>query len=174
MVASGDNVYIHHGRGGAGNVTNASAVDKRRPSRSADEQSHRRGFSGRRFSTGVGGSGNMSSQSKVRQSQQSEADETGRLLHDMQTPGIVLLEDSFHTGRGGAANKYKPSDEEIQEARENNENVRRQSLASLTQRRESLATLNQGESPSSSWSSRRMSVVDSVKDILQGRRASKA
>jgi len=116
----------------------------------------------------------MSSRSGVRQSQQSEADETARLLHDMQTPGIVLLEDPFHTGRGGAANKYKPSDDEIQEARENNENVRRQSIASLAQRRESLATLNQRESPSSSWSSRRMSVVDSVKDILQGRRPSKA
>ncbi|KAI1613589.1 hypothetical protein EDD36DRAFT_417463 [Exophiala viscosa] len=174
MAATSDNVYIHHGRGGAGNVTNASMADKRRPSHSTDAQSYRREFSGRRFSTGVGGSGNMSSQSAVRQNQQNEADETARLLHDMQAPGIMLLEDPFHTGRGGAANKYKPSDEEIQEARENNENVRRQSLASVAQRRESLAALSQGESPSSSWSSRRMSVVDSMKDLLQGRRASKA
>lgn len=37
----------------------------------------------------------------ARPNQQNEADETARLLHDVQAPGIVLLEEPFHHGRGG-------------------------------------------------------------------------
>ncbi len=75
---------------------------------------------------------------------------------------------------GGFGNKYQPTEAEIDEARQNNENIRRQSLASINKRRESLASSMAGGSPSSSWNSRRMSITDSMKDFFKGRSPSKA
>jgi hypothetical protein len=128
---------------------------------------------------------------------QNEAEETSRLLYDMQAPGIVLVDEGYHTGRGkvscppssavrwrrskstdcvagGSANKYQPTEDEIDEARQNNENIRRQSLASINKRRESLASSSAVGSPSSSWNIRRMSITDSMKDLFKGRSSSKA
>jgi hypothetical protein len=216
VTSTGDDVFIHIGRGGAGttacssslhihenatltiepgNVTNSSVKESRRPSHSADSQSFRQGFGQRRFSTGIGGSGNMTAASQLEK--QNEAEETSRLLYDMQAPGIVLLDEGYHTGRGkvscpppsavrwrgsrptdcvagGSANKYQPTEDEIDEARQNNENIRRQSLASINKRRESLASSSAVGSPSSSWNSRRMSITDSMKDLFKGRSSSKA
>ncbi|KAK5417049.1 hypothetical protein LTR06_003036 [Exophiala xenobiotica] len=172
VTSTGDDVFIHIGRGGAGNVTKSSMKESRRPSHSADSQSFRQGFGQRRFSTGIGGSGNMTAASQLEK--QNEAEETSRLLYDMQAPGIVLLDEGYHTGRGGSANKYQPTEDEIDEARQNNENIRRQSLASINKRRESLASSSAVGSPSSSWNSRRMSITDSMKDLFKGRSSSKA
>lgn len=81
-----------------GNITNSSMKESRRPSYSADSQSFRQGFATRRFSTGIGGSGNITTASQLEK--QNEAEETSRLLYDMQAPGIVLVDEDYHTGRG--------------------------------------------------------------------------
>ncbi|KAL6243755.1 hypothetical protein RBB50_009188 [Rhinocladiella similis] len=104
---------------------------------------------------------------------QNEVEETARLLYDMQTPGIVLSDDSYYTGIGGFANKHHPTGAEIEEARQNNDNMRRQSIASITKRRDSHAS-SVHDSPSSSWNSRRMSVTDSMRDFFKARRSNKA
>jgi len=167
VVTTSDKVYVHFGRGGAGNITNPSPHSSRRPG-SIDPQSTKREVSGRRFSTGIGGIGNISSANKLEQ--QTEAEEIAGLLHDIQAPGIVLVERDQHTGRGGAANTYRPNDTEMSEARMNNEHMRRQSLATLHQRRESLAT----SIPLSRGSSRRTSMAESMKEFIMGRRMSKS
>lgn len=81
-----------------GNITSSSTKETRRPSYSADSQTFRQGFGTRRFSTGIGGSGNITTASQLEK--QSEAEETSRLLYDMQAPGIVLVDEGYHTGRG--------------------------------------------------------------------------
>ncbi|KIW42109.1 uncharacterized protein PV06_05694 [Exophiala oligosperma] len=101
---------------------------------------------------------------------QNDVEETARLLYDMQAPGIVLSGDSYYTG--GFANKHHPTEAEIEEARQNNDNIRRQSIANINKRRDSLA-LSINDTPSSSWSSRRMSVTDSMKDFFKARRSTK-
>jgi len=171
MADTSDNVFVHFGRGGAGNVTKPSFKDSQSPSHAADSTSSRRELSSRRFSTGIGGSGNIALARQLER--QNEEDETARLLYDMQAPGIVLVDDGYYTGIGGAANTQRPTEAEINEARENNEHMRRQSLARINQRRESLAASSKAESPTSSWNGRRMSVAESMKEFLKNRRMSK-
>jgi len=148
----------------SGNIYSPSAKGCQRRN-DQEQQPMRREFGGRRFSTGIGGSGNISSASKLEQ--QNEREEMARLLHDMQAPGIVLADEGYHVGRGGAANAYKPPDSEIDEARLNNENMRRQTLANIERRRESLA------GSVGSARSRRASVTDSMRDFFSSRRVSK-
>lgn len=122
----------------------------------------RREFRSRRFSTGIGGIGNVSSARRLEQPK--EDDEMARLLHDIQAPGLVLVEGRHHTGIGGAANTYRPTAMEANEARINNENLRRQSVADQNRRRESwAAVLPIGDR------SRRTSIADSMKDFITGR-----
>jgi len=54
-------------------------------------------------------------------------DETRR-AQDVDVPGITIPESTHHTGRGGAANLYKPTEEEQREARAHNEKVRSDSF----------------------------------------------
>jgi len=170
-AATSDDVSVHFGRGGAGNIAKHSLKDSQSPSHGADAPSRRREPSGRRFSTGIGGSGNIALARQL--DRQNAEDETARLLYDIQAPGIVLVDDGYYTGIGGAANTHRPTEAEINEARGNNEHMRRQSLARINQRRESPAARRKAESPSSSWNSRRMSVAESMKDYLKNRRMSK-
>ncbi|OQV01160.1 hypothetical protein CLAIMM_06562 [Cladophialophora immunda] len=169
-----DQAYVHFGRGGAGNIVHSTTTATRRPSWIADSQSPSTatapaGFpAGRRFSTGIGGWGNASAVNKCKDTPEAD-EEMVRLLWDRQAPGIVLVEGGYHTGRGGAANVCTNTNLEDQEARSNNENMRRQSVASMNQRRQSLASLM----PSSGETSRRGSIA-SVRDYLMKRRASKA
>jgi len=202
---TGDNVAVHFGVGGAGNVVRSSLKDARRPSQGGEDDSqptnrrNSRGASGRRFSTGIGGRGNIAFANDLQHldEKDAEGDETARLLYDMQAPGIVLVDEGSHTGIGGAANIYRPGEAEITEARENNENIRRQSLAGINRRRESILSAaanrsSQGDNdndndsstpPSINWNSppgggtggRRQSVADSMKEFIRGqRRTSKA
>ncbi|OCT54456.1 hypothetical protein CLCR_00940 [Cladophialophora carrionii] len=140
-----DNVsHVHFGRGGAGNCTDASARDARRPLWTSDSGSASTAaqFSyGRRYSTGIGGTGNFSFARKVDQATDAEAkdEDMARLIYDRWAPGIVLVEGGYYTGIGDFANSYQPTDLEDQEARLNNENMRRQSLAGMARRRGNLA-----------------------------------
>jgi hypothetical protein len=54
--------------------------------------------------------------------------EEARVAQDVDVPGITLPEGPHHTGRGGAANTYTPSDSEKLEAHEHNKQVRRESF----------------------------------------------
>jgi len=57
-----------------------------------------------------------------------ESAEEARRAQDVDVPGITLPEKTHHTGRGGAANKYTPTEGEQLRAREHNEQVRRESF----------------------------------------------
>ena len=81
-----------------GNITHSSRQDSRRPSYSLDSLPAIREVTGRRFSTGIGGTGNITSVDKLEQ--HDEREEMARLLHDIQAPGIVLVDGPNHTGRG--------------------------------------------------------------------------
>ncbi|EXJ65294.1 hypothetical protein A1O7_01635 [Cladophialophora yegresii CBS 114405] len=136
--------YVHFGRGGAGNCTDAPARDARRPLWASDSKSASTPAQfniGRRYSTGIGGTGNFSFPRKVDDAKDAEGknEDMARLLYDRSAPGIVLVEGGHHTGIGGFANRYQPTDLEDQEARLNNENMRRQSLAGVARRRASMA-----------------------------------
>ncbi|EXJ96186.1 hypothetical protein A1O1_01312 [Capronia coronata CBS 617.96] len=84
------------------------------------------------------------------------------LMHDMQAPGVVLVDDGYHTG----------IDAEVDEARLNNQSMHRQSIASVGQRRESLAGGGGGGGSETGMLDRRNSVADSMKSLLLGRRGS--
>ncbi|KPI45442.1 uncharacterized protein AB675_801 [Cyphellophora attinorum] len=71
------------------------------------------------YTTGRGGAGNMAN---------NDYGEEARTAQDVDVPGINLPEGSHHTGRGGAANTYTPSEKETLDARKNNEQVRRSSF----------------------------------------------
>ncbi|KIW72082.1 hypothetical protein PV04_00303 [Phialophora macrospora] len=157
--------YVHFGRGGAGNFINTSTRDTHRPLETAESQSSDQPAqfsSGRRYSTGIGGTGNISFARKV---DEADDEDMTRLLYDRSAPGIVLVQGRHHTGRGGFANVYRPSDLEDQEAQLNNENMRRQSLASVAQRRESMAMST--SVPSSASRGRRGSLA-SMRDFVMG------
>ncbi|KIX06679.1 uncharacterized protein Z518_04655 [Rhinocladiella mackenziei CBS 650.93] len=158
---------LGHLTGKLGNVAKSSRQDSRRTSYSFEPQVVGREVRGRRFRTGIGGVGNISSTNKL--GERPEAEDMACLMCDIQAPGIVLVEGSAHTGRGVGSNTYQPTDAEIEEARMNNENMRRQSITSINQRRESPAA----SLPSNTWASRRTSVADSMKDFIMGRRTSK-
>ncbi|EXJ64841.1 hypothetical protein A1O7_01179 [Cladophialophora yegresii CBS 114405] len=55
--------------------------------------------------------------------------EEARRAQDVDVPGITIPENVHHTGRGGAANLYKPTEAEQREARAHNEKVRSESFS---------------------------------------------
>jgi hypothetical protein len=57
-----------------------------------------------------------------------ERPEEARRAQDVDVPGITLPEGSFHTGRGGLANRYTPSHRELEAAKAHNEKVRKESF----------------------------------------------
>ncbi|KAJ9606455.1 hypothetical protein H2200_009416 [Cladophialophora chaetospira] len=171
--------YIHFGVGGAGNCMNAASHELRRPSWEGDSQSPtpveaaNTNTAGRRYSTGIGGTGNISFAKKVEARQgEGQDDDLARLLHDRSAHGIVLAEGGHHVGIGGFANRYHPTNEEDQEARHNNETMRRQSLAGVAARKASMANVV----PSSkSGEAGRQGSIASMRDFVlgMGRRGSK-
>ena len=72
---------------------------------------------------------------------------------------------------GGFANKYTPTDIEDQEARSNNDKLRRQSLASMAARRK--VNMTRSASSSGEEGSRR-GCLASMRDFIMRRRESKA
>lgn len=104
---------VTYGRGGAGNVTS-------KPIQSPlIEPQTTPTLKSQKYTTGRGGTGNMA---------KNESAEEARRAQDVDVPGITLPEGSHHTGRGGAANTYTPSETEQLQAREHNEQVRRESF----------------------------------------------
>jgi hypothetical protein len=69
------------------------------------------------YTTGRGGTGNMAKNDP-------QNPDEARRAQDVDVPGLTLPEGTHHTGRGGAANKYTPTEEEQRIARENNQKVR--------------------------------------------------
>lgn len=57
-----------------------------------------------------------------------ENPDEARQAQDLDVPTILLPEGQNRTGRGGAANVYKPSDQQVKNARLHNERVRRESF----------------------------------------------
>lgn len=51
-----------------------------------------------------------------------------RRAQDVDVPGITIPEGVHHTGRGGAANLYKPTEDEQRLAKQHNEKVRSESF----------------------------------------------
>ncbi|KAK5064258.1 hypothetical protein LTR84_000091 [Exophiala bonariae] len=105
---------IMYGRGGAGNVTTKDKVGSPKTETTPTLKS-------KIYTTGRGGTGNM-----ARNDPQNP--EEARRAQDVDVPGLTLPEHSHHTGRGGAANTYTPSELEQREARANNEKVRSESF----------------------------------------------
>jgi len=103
----------HSGRGGAGNVISKDAASPQLESKGTPT------LKTKKYTTGRGGTGNMASNDF--------ADES-RASQDVDVPGIMLPEGEHHTGRGGVANKHKPSNAEVVEAKEHNERLRRDSF----------------------------------------------
>jgi len=92
-----------HGRGGAGNMGYTSTeIDP-----SALETPH---LKSEMYTTGRGGTGNMA--------RNTDAKEARRAQDVEAPPRKENLLSSTHIGRGGAANVFKPSSEEIAKARE--------------------------------------------------------
>lgn len=113
MAESGKPIMF--GRGGAGNViTKAEKVPSVKTETTPTLKS-------KMYTTGRGGTGNMAKNDP-------EHPEEARRAQDVDIPGLTLPEGSHHTGRGGAANKYTPSELEQRAARENNEKVRSESF----------------------------------------------
>jgi len=120
--------HVHFGRGGAGtfslltchpssastvltlhgtgNFVTASALETSRKSCSTDSQpstptdTPNPNAAGRRYSTGVGGTGNISFARRVKDGGEAQDDDMARLLYDRSAPGIVLAEGGYHTGIG--------------------------------------------------------------------------
>jgi len=105
---------IMYGRGGAGNVTTKEKVGNLKTETTPTLKS-------KIYTTGRGGTGNMA------RNDPQNPDEARR-AQDVDVPGLTLPEGSHHTGRGGAANKYTPTELEQLEARQNNEKVRSESF----------------------------------------------
>jgi len=63
---------------------------------------------GRRYSTGIGGTGNISFARRVddKVGDGVEEEEMARLLYDRAAPGIMLVEGGYHTGIGKSACYY--------------------------------------------------------------------
>jgi len=133
------NEAVTYGRGGAGNV---ATKDSKSPSFKPQtaptlKSSH--------YTTGRGGTGNMA---------RLDTPEEARRAQDVDVPGITIPEGVHHTGRGGAANLYKPTDEEQKEARAHNEKVRSDSFnkdrsgirALADKAKETLTSKSSGES----------------------------
>ena len=59
-----------------------------------------------------------------------------RTAQDVDVPGIKLPENTHHTGRGGAANRYTPTPDEVEDARNNNQKVRTSSFQRTKDRAE--------------------------------------
>ncbi|KAG9785682.1 hypothetical protein KCU88_g2409, partial [Aureobasidium melanogenum] len=99
---------VTYGRGGAGNVTTRNDQSPRFEPESTPT------LKSKKYTTGRGGAGNMAKNDF-------DHPEEARRAQDVDVPGITLPEGSFHTGRGGMANTYKPTDEELQAAKSHNE-----------------------------------------------------
>ncbi|KIX00180.1 uncharacterized protein Z518_10318 [Rhinocladiella mackenziei CBS 650.93] len=106
---------VTYGRGGAGNVTNKTDASP------AFEPQSTPTLKSKTYTTGRGGTGNMTKNDF-------EHPEAARRSQDVEIPGIILPEGSHHTGRGGAANTYTPTENEKREARTHNEKVRSESF----------------------------------------------
>lgn len=107
------NETITYGRGGAGNVTTKDSKSSTfKPQTTPTLKSQI-------YTTGRGGTGNMA---------KLESPEDARRAQDVDVPGIAIPEGAHHTGRGGAANLYKPTEDEQREARAHNEKVRSDSF----------------------------------------------
>ncbi|KPI43320.1 uncharacterized protein AB675_6869 [Cyphellophora attinorum] len=190
--------YVHFGRGGAGMTFATEGLlcicliscdrqhddEASRPSHVqrtaaqtsvADQQ-------GRRFSTGVGGLGNMTSARRTSAAKQSQDatsqqnyddDDDHKAYHDHSAPGIVLVKGGHSIGIGGFANRYIPSSAEDEEAAHNNEHFRRQSLANIAAAR-SRKSSQASTLVSEQGASRRGSLA-SLRDFVRagGRRTSK-
>ncbi|EXJ96448.1 hypothetical protein A1O1_01574 [Capronia coronata CBS 617.96] len=75
----------------------------------------------KKYTTGRGGAGNIANNDF-------EHPEEARRAQDVDVPGITLPEGSYHTGRGGVANRYTPSESELHAAKAHNEKVRKESF----------------------------------------------
>jgi len=105
------------GKGGAGNIRKATPEPPTADALRTPE------LKGKNYSTGRGGSGNMAKNDPAKP-------DVARKHQDVDIPAVKLQEDQQHTGRGGVANTYRPSEEEVQAAREHNEKVRASSTSS--------------------------------------------
>jgi len=109
------NEAITYGRGGAGNV---ATKDSKSP---AFKPQTTPTLKSQMYTTGRGGTGNM-----AKNDPQNPVE--ARRAQDVDVPGITIPEGVHHVGRGGAANLYKPTDDEQREARVHNEKVRSESF----------------------------------------------
>ncbi|RVX68525.1 hypothetical protein B0A52_07949 [Exophiala mesophila] len=110
-----NNQTVFYGRGGAGNVTTKTAQSPKFVAETTPT------LKSKTYTTGRGGSGNMAKNDL-------QHPEEARKAQDVDIPGLTLPEGSHHTGRGGAANVYTPTESEQLEARQNNEKVRSESF----------------------------------------------
>jgi len=118
-LATGDDVrQMSFGKGGAGNIRKATNTA---PSVDALQTPP---LKGKNYSTGRGGTGNIAKNDP-------ENPEIARKTQDVDVPAIKIVEEQHHIGRGGAANAYKPSEEEIKAPKEDNEKVRTSSTSSF-------------------------------------------
>ncbi|CAG8960067.1 hypothetical protein HYFRA_00010545 [Hymenoscyphus fraxineus] len=95
---------LSHGRGGAGNIGNSPAdfdpSSLQTPTIKGDV-----------YTTGRGGSGNMTKNTDA---------EAARRAQDVESAPRRQSNSSSHVGRGGAANVFKPTAEDILQARKDN------------------------------------------------------
>jgi len=98
------NVNLSHGRGGAGNI-GLTASDLESPDLTTPT------LKGAKYTTGRGGSGNMANNNDP---------EAARRAQDVEAQPRRSSTHSTHVGRGGAANIFHPSADEIAKAREDN------------------------------------------------------
>jgi len=103
---------VSHGRGGAGNIGSSEdsppLQDIGTPTLKSEV-----------YTTGRGGTGNMA---------KNENADVARLSQDVDVPAQRLAEGPTHTGRGGAANAYKPTQDELDANREHNRLVEQATL----------------------------------------------
>jgi len=79
---------------------------------------------GQTYTTGRGGTGNMA---------RNDDPEEARRAQDLDVPTTRLVEGPVHTGRGGAANVRRPSQDEIEANRELNRQTSRERRESYEQ-----------------------------------------
>ncbi|KAK5076090.1 hypothetical protein LTS08_002602 [Lithohypha guttulata] len=110
----GEKMTHHFGRGGAGNITTKSDKSPALPPQTTPT------LKSRNYTTGRGGTGNIVT---------NDNPATARIAQDVDVPGIALPEGDVHTGRGGGGNIYKPTEEERQTAKSENEKLRSASFS---------------------------------------------
>lgn len=123
---------LSHGRGGAGNI-GLNPTDLERPSLETPT------LKGEVYTTGRGGSGNMAKNNDP---------EAARRAQDVVGAPRRESTNSTHVGRGGAANVFHPTAEEVARAREDNarwESAVGDGDSVDSERREETARRKQGE-----------------------------